>query len=121
MEALHGGKSDQKRLHPVNQTLYGTEEGVAENQRAIKESRWIEQDRQTRRQKRKEAKARNTTLDSDRKEIPVDKKENPTPTMSKGNSSLDVDRIENQKIWTMTGTAVAAMVAVGIIVLSRPR
>ncbi len=39
MEALHGGKSDQKRLHPVNQTLYGTEEGVAEKQRAIKESR----------------------------------------------------------------------------------
>ena len=97
MEALHGGKSDQKHLHPVNQTLYGTEEGVAEKQRAIKESRWIEQDRQTRRQKRKEAKARNTTLDSDRKEIPVDKKENPTPTMSKGNSSLDVDRIEIKK------------------------
>jgi hypothetical protein len=50
-EALTGGKGDQKRLYAVDETLYGTEEGVAEKQRASEEWKRKEEERQTRRRK----------------------------------------------------------------------
>jgi hypothetical protein len=41
--------------------------------------------------------------------------------MTEGNSSLYADPVERQKRWTAAGTVVAAIVAIGVLVIGRPR
>jgi hypothetical protein len=121
MEALHGGRSDQKRLYPVNQTLYGTEEGVAEQQRTMEESMRKEEEKNTRRRNKRKAKRSDSISDKESIKTLRETHENNSTLLKEGNSSHYMDPIERQKRWTAAGTAVAAIVTIGVLVIGRPR
>jgi hypothetical protein len=120
-EAFHGGRNDQKRLYPVNQTLYGTEEGVAEQQRAMEESMRKEEEKNTRRRNKRKAKKSDSISDKETIKTLKVTHEHKSTLMTEGNSSLYVDPVERQKRWTAAGTVVAAIVAIGVLVIGRPR
>jgi hypothetical protein len=121
MEAFHGGRSDQKRLYPVNKTLYGTEQGVAEKQRAVEESMRKEEERKTRRRNRKHAKSTHSSSDKESIQALGEMHENDATLMKERNSSHNMDPIKRRKRWIVAGTAVTAFVTIGVIVIGRPR
>jgi len=121
MEAFHGGRSDQKRLYPVNKTLYGTEQGVAEKQRAMEESMRKEEERKTRRRNQKQAKSSDLFSNIESKKALEEIHGNDVTLLKERNSSHNMDPIERRKRWTVAGTAVTAFVTIGVLVIGRSR
>jgi hypothetical protein len=121
MEAFHGGRSDQKRLYPVNKTLYGTEQGVAEKQRAMEESMRKEEERKTRRRNQKQAKSSDLFSNIESKKALEEIHGNDVTLLKERNSSHNMDPIERRKRWTVAGTAVTAFVTIAVLVIGRSR
>jgi len=118
-EALHGGKGDQKRLYSVDKTLYGTDEGVAEKQRASEELKQKEDERMRRKKKKKKV----TPLSLDKESPSADKKDprGSSTTSSSISTEENLGTSDRNRIWTAMAAGSAVAFTVALILGGRPR